>query len=257
VSKEKILEILIPEPCTENWEAMQPKGCGRFCVQCSKTVIDFTDVPDEALVRFFTQKQEDICGRFREDQLNRKIPFIETREHTHFRRRLSRIAASMLLAQASVTNLQAQEKQAQQIILNGNVRDYLDNTPLIGMVISIDGLGYQKYSDKNGQFSFVLPASFANKKVIVKATYQASSSAPKTGYLIREAQAIPAADSQHMTVQLQRYPFQQLDTVHIEARPVTIIRTSYAGGISATVQPKMIKAPLWYRVKRIFKKKKH
>lgn len=227
-------------------------------MQCSKTVIDFTDAPDEALVRFFTQKQENTCGRFREDQLNRKIPFIETREHTRFRRRLSRIAASLLLAQASVANLQAQEKQEQHIVLNGSVRDYLDDIPLIGMVISIDGLGYQKYSDKNGQFSFVLPASFANKKVIVKATYQSSSSAPKAGYLIRETQAIPAADSQHMTVLLQRYPFQQLDTVRITARPPVIItRTSYSGAITATVAPPIVKAPLWYRVKNIFKKKKH
>ncbi|MFB9078577.1 hypothetical protein ACFFLS_15240 [Flavobacterium procerum] len=63
-------KIAIPEPCHENWDKMTPNENGRFCMNCSKTVVDFTSMLPEEIQHYFIQNQnEKICGRFRKSQL--------------------------------------------------------------------------------------------------------------------------------------------------------------------------------------------
>lgn len=63
--------ITILEPCHENWNKMTPKDNGRFCLSCSKTVVDFTTMLPNEIQHFFIQNQnEKICGRFRKSQLD-------------------------------------------------------------------------------------------------------------------------------------------------------------------------------------------
>jgi hypothetical protein len=47
------MKITIPKPCHENWENMTPDEKGRFCAVCSKTVRDFSKVPDDEIIGFF------------------------------------------------------------------------------------------------------------------------------------------------------------------------------------------------------------
>lgn len=64
-------KITIPEPCHENWDKMTPNENGRFCLSCSKTVVDFTSMLPEEIQHFFIQNQNNkICGRFRKSQLD-------------------------------------------------------------------------------------------------------------------------------------------------------------------------------------------
>nr|WP_199001483.1 hypothetical protein [Flavobacterium sp. ASV13] len=50
---------------------MTPKENGRFCMSCSKTVIDFTKMLPEEIQHFFMQNQRNkICGRFKKSQLD-------------------------------------------------------------------------------------------------------------------------------------------------------------------------------------------
>lgn len=64
-------KITIPEPCNENWDKMTPNENGRFCLSCSKTVIDFTaKLPEEIQHYFIKNKNKNICGRFRKSQLD-------------------------------------------------------------------------------------------------------------------------------------------------------------------------------------------
>jgi hypothetical protein len=81
-------KITIPKPCHENWDEMTPKENGRFCLSCSKTVIDFTSMLPEEVQYFFIQNQnESVCGRFKNDQLESIIIQIPTRilfTQTHY-----------------------------------------------------------------------------------------------------------------------------------------------------------------------------
>ena len=68
---ERKQKITIPEPCHENWDEMTPKDNGRFCLSCSKTVIDFTIMLPDEVQHFFIQNQsKNICGRFKKSQLD-------------------------------------------------------------------------------------------------------------------------------------------------------------------------------------------
>ncbi|SMO59283.1 hypothetical protein SAMN06265349_102585 [Flavobacterium resistens] len=50
---------------------MTPNENGRFCLSCSKTVVDFTSMFPDEIQHFFIQNQNNkICGRFRKSQLD-------------------------------------------------------------------------------------------------------------------------------------------------------------------------------------------
>lgn len=67
------IQINIPNPCKEDWEQMSPCEQGRFCAQCQKQVIDFTQWSDTDLYHFLSKNDAPLCGRFTSYQLNRPI----------------------------------------------------------------------------------------------------------------------------------------------------------------------------------------
>ena len=81
-------KITIPQPCHENWDKMTPKDNGRFCMSCSKTVIDFSAMlPDEIQIFFIQNQNEKICGRFKNSQLQTltiQIPSRILYSQTHY-----------------------------------------------------------------------------------------------------------------------------------------------------------------------------
>ena len=68
-----MLQLSIPKPCHEDWEAMTPNRQGRHCNACAKTVVDFTSMTDATIKNFFLQKEPEakVCGRFKDAQLYR------------------------------------------------------------------------------------------------------------------------------------------------------------------------------------------
>ena len=60
----KELRVSFPKPCSENWDAMTPKGRNRFCARCAKTIHDLSAYSfDEAAP--LLQAGEEICVRAR------------------------------------------------------------------------------------------------------------------------------------------------------------------------------------------------
>lgn len=73
MKKETFLHI--PEPCHENWDRMSPAQEERFCQQCSKTVVDFSAMADQQVLKVLSIESGSTCGRFSSDQLER--PFVK------------------------------------------------------------------------------------------------------------------------------------------------------------------------------------
>ena len=67
------LTVQIPQPCHERWADMQPTERGRFCASCQKTVVDYSALTDQELMRLLSKPLETTCGRFRNEQLNRPL----------------------------------------------------------------------------------------------------------------------------------------------------------------------------------------
>ncbi|MEO6174265.1 MAG: hypothetical protein ABIP27_03845 [Flavobacterium circumlabens] len=85
-------KITVPEPCHENWDKMTPKDNGRFCLSCTKTVVDFTTIlPDEIQHYFISNPNKSICGRFKNTQLDTisiqilsRVLYTQTQYHKMF-----------------------------------------------------------------------------------------------------------------------------------------------------------------------------
>ena len=69
---ERKYKITFPEPCHEDWNKMTAYETGRFCNSCSKSVIYFTQMVPEEIQHYFVSNQtKNVCGRFRNEQVNK------------------------------------------------------------------------------------------------------------------------------------------------------------------------------------------
>jgi hypothetical protein len=66
--------VSIPKPCHENWDLMSPHEQGKYCMVCSKAVIDFTHMTDTEIIQTIQQSSKSICGRLDEQQLESLRP---------------------------------------------------------------------------------------------------------------------------------------------------------------------------------------
>ncbi|WP_395066006.1 hypothetical protein [Flavobacterium sp.] len=62
-------KITIPKPCHEDWDGMKVTSIGRFCNVCTTEVVDFTDISSDE-IRSYLAKNNTVCGRFKNDQLD-------------------------------------------------------------------------------------------------------------------------------------------------------------------------------------------
>jgi TonB-dependent SusC/RagA subfamily outer membrane receptor len=68
------IQLSIPEPCHQNWDAMTATQQGRFCNACAKQVIDFSTMSDAQVLNYFSGLTNDkVCGRVYPDQLDRTM----------------------------------------------------------------------------------------------------------------------------------------------------------------------------------------
>lgn len=69
----KKLQLILTNPCSENWDEMQPDKAGRYCESCAKHIVDLTAKSDKELIDFFKKKKDNLCGRLLSTQLDREL----------------------------------------------------------------------------------------------------------------------------------------------------------------------------------------
>jgi hypothetical protein len=80
-TKHMINTIQIPKPCHQDWNAMTSNEQGRHCLQCCKTVVDFTNKEPEEIMQYLqAHATKSVCGRFTAAQIN--MPIVVTEEMT-------------------------------------------------------------------------------------------------------------------------------------------------------------------------------
>ncbi len=66
-----IIKPQIPNPCSENWETMKIGMHSRFCENCKKDVVDFTNMCRQQILEIlFSNHHKQICGRIYKSQLD-------------------------------------------------------------------------------------------------------------------------------------------------------------------------------------------
>lgn len=166
----KVINIDIPEPCHENWNQMTSANKGRHCAACSKTVIDFTKTADEDLITTL-EKTGNLCGRFRNNQLNRDIVLSRKDKNNYLNFFASSFFAFLSLG-STEANAQNEPKPVKidsiqvnsvkgkiassvlvEKIIKGTVTSNDDNLPLPGATISVKGTTISVRSDFDGDFT--------------------------------------------------------------------------------------------------------
>lgn len=107
----------INEPCSQDWDSMTAAGQGKFCSQCSKTVIDFTGLSDAEIIRYIeSRKEEKICGNFYRDQLGRWVNETELQRSNPAVYKI--ILGAMLMMASQNINAQTTKQKAIVVVEN-------------------------------------------------------------------------------------------------------------------------------------------
>ncbi len=74
----KSYKIIITNPCANKWEEMDAAQQGKFCQQCNKNVIDFTQKSEQQIKDYFiANNNQPTCGRFYNNQIDNIVIELE------------------------------------------------------------------------------------------------------------------------------------------------------------------------------------
>ncbi len=168
----KKLQLILTNPCSENWDEMQPSKAGRFCDKCEKHIVDLSQKSDAELIDFFKKKKENVCGRLLPTQLNRDIVVHPQKANWNWLLLPMAIGTSVITpvkALSPVVTTVQNDKQfllaakSQQSTLETNIVDTIKGKvtnqetgkPLEGVKVKMKGFtNVVALTDRNGNFSF-------------------------------------------------------------------------------------------------------
>jgi hypothetical protein len=190
-----LVQLSIPQPCSESWAAMTPTTAGRHCASCAKTVIDFTGLSDaEILAQLARAGRGGTCGRFRAGQLARSLQPLALAPARGWRAWLAAAVAVWGLREIGSVGAQAQapteqrtadaaqlpqqlglkhkdnyEGLARPLLLQGNVLDASTQEGLPGVAVVLKGTTTGTATNYEGAFSLMLPADYhLGEEVVVE-----------------------------------------------------------------------------------------
>jgi len=190
LKKNNPIQLSIPEPCSQDWNAMTSDAKGHFCAHCQKSVIDFTEWTDADLYAFFSKNNQSVCGRFKADQLDRAIQF-PVQQPTRLYRVAIALGLSLLFTQLPTTHARPKPPLTDQYILSTQEVPQNDTTgtdslvikgtvldatkqPAINAIVSVEQCGVNiggTVTDIDGNFEIVLPDSIKGVNIQLKTAY--------------------------------------------------------------------------------------
>jgi len=167
------LRVSIPEPCHEDWNLMTTVDeRHRHCAACDRTLTDFSAMSDPEIASHLRRHEGKLCGRFRKDQLERRIYPHPPRRYAGLRAIAA--SAAMLLSvpvaaqmgttepveqrvgDSTVAPAHPSKQQQGQVRISGMVTDESGET-LIGASVLVKGTATGAITDMDGRYSLLLP----------------------------------------------------------------------------------------------------
>ena len=174
-------QLNIQNPCHEVWEGFKPTPEGGFCASCQKNVIDFSRMTESQLVAYFkdlSSENQHLCGRFRDDQLQKKyrveewFPTFSVSDKiihyeipiSQFRDSKTQISLPLIRRMKIVRNMTVailsfamiEQGYGQQKQLSGRIIDATNGLPLLGVSVMVKGTKRGIASDVNGNYQIAV-----------------------------------------------------------------------------------------------------
>lgn len=186
------LTLTVPDACQQHWQAMTAQPDGRFCESCQKTVVDFTAMTDPQLAAYFLNQSENVCGRFKANQLDRTIIAASIVPRQPAKQRWLALVALGLISWSTVRgqpiSVRGEKIATSQatnpakptitgdaevpysldsmVVVSGRVIDVTDRESLSGVNVTVVGTELGASTDKDGVFKLRLPAHQPGKVVL-------------------------------------------------------------------------------------------
>lgn len=161
---ENKFKLGIKDPCYENFDNFKPTKNGGYCSSCKKEVIDFSKMDSHEIIKFFNNKTQLTCGRFKAHQLK---TYSYSTSHKKKSNLISGICLAILSlfsfnavkAQTNITEKKPTESSTQNIGIAFQVKGIVteDNYPLPGAIVTLKGTTIGTETDFNGYFEFPEP----------------------------------------------------------------------------------------------------
>lgn len=185
------LQLHIPTPCHENWNAMTPQEQGRFCNACAKVVVDFSMMTDKEVLDYMANASSSVCGRMSTEQLAKPLQAYPAARGYGWKYMWSLLVGSFLMtartyAQGKVITQKPkttqlppvmrmgavamvnQEKKTPSIRIKGQVIDEVGNPVAFASVV-FNAVTNGIAADSNGRFIVSLPAYNGNYTIKISA----------------------------------------------------------------------------------------
>lgn len=183
--------ISIKNACQQQWSEMSEGQGGKFCMHCTKSVIDFTELSDQEIIQLLSKKTGNLCARVSPEQLNRNLlthsPKTKRKGLALFTGLFAMLTfenASGALRKSSINttifhvdhssaklplkgnvNTESPTIDSQQNIIRGKVTGVNSNLPLAYATVMIKNTNKGVLTDTMGQFTIVVPEKLKTKQI--------------------------------------------------------------------------------------------
>lgn len=170
-------QIKINKPCSEDWYSMTDLERGKFCDSCKKNVHDFTQYSNLELARKI-KKGDNLCGRFKEEQLDTDLIIPQNFYIPKFGYMLSILGilglSSPILSQTKIkekttinwnqSDTGSSNSKIKKRIIKGNISDHSGSLPGVSIVIKGTRIGVE--TDFKGNFKLIIDKKYLRKNNI-------------------------------------------------------------------------------------------